>query len=162
MTNSSSKFPGDRVYLVEHRLEFVQIISSLQEQFSDIHPTSNTPYGGWTHPWKHFDSLRNYLLLTCFDSLGQPEEFVTFESWLKRSSGVLERQAGLDTLGASDSPIQVTEKLHRAYLDSYGTRRSFYRFLDTVLPETALDDLMFSIRIRRIDSRKNTETEIID
>jgi hypothetical protein len=82
MTASPPK-SDDTLRLVEERLEFVEIISRLNEQFLDPSLIRKVGEKGWTHPWKYFDALRNYLLLTCFDLLGQPSEFKDFQSWLQ-------------------------------------------------------------------------------
>ena len=85
MTASPPK-SDDTLRLVEERLEFVEIISRLNEQFLDPSLIRKVGEKGWTPTWKYFDALRNYLLLTCFDLLGQPSEFKDFQSWLQSFS----------------------------------------------------------------------------
>lgn len=162
MTDSESEYPGDRLYLVEQRLEFIRIICSLQERSFNPKQVTRTPYGGWSHPWKHFDSLRNYLLLTCFDVLGQPEGWVSFEKWLVSTSLEQERKGALDQISNNGSPIEVSKAVYRVYSALYGMRKSFYRFLDEILTDDQLETLMFSIKIRRIDIAKNQEIGVIE
>ena len=162
MSNKKSYFPGDATYLIEQRLKFVEIISSLKGNFSDRSLVTGTPYGGWTHPWVHFDSLRNYLLLTCFDLLGQPDEWVDFNQWLSSRSLEDERNRVLATLCDGGSPVEATKEMHLAYTGLYGVRKSFFRFLDEVIPQSVLDDLLFSVKVRRIDRERNVEIAVLE
>ncbi len=162
MSDSNSRFPGDKFYLVEQRLEFIEIIGGLEDRFVDPESITDTPYGGWTHPWGHFDSLRNYLLLTCFDLLGQPHEFVDLGSWLVAKDKEPERKEAIAALDPEYSAIQVARDIFESHSKRYGAKKSFYRFMNEVLSKDLLEQLLFSIKIRRIDSEKNIELEVID
>lgn len=151
-----------RKMLVHERLEFVSIISSLNPQFLDPTLIRPTPDGGWTHPWKYFDSLRIYLLLTCFDVLGQPQSFIDFQSWLSSSSTEAERTAALLNAKSETDRIAAIKRVHHEYLTAYGTKNSFYRFVRDVLPPPIQDDLYRSINIRKIDSERNIEVEVVE
>lgn len=152
----------DRLRLVHERLEFVGLITSLNPQFLDPtlirHPDEN----GWTHPWKYFDSLRNYLLLTCFDILGQSNSFKDFGAWLSASSTESERFSVLEKAKERSSLLESITYVHAEYLAKYGARRAFYRFVQEVLPASAADDLFYSISIRKIDTAKNIEIEKVE
>jgi hypothetical protein len=158
---TESAVPG-QIFLVRDRLEFVTMISSLNPLFLNPKLIRHTPNGGWTHPWKYFDSLRTYLLLTCFDLLGQPHSFKDFQSWLAADSTKAERAAVLQKLEGEADPIELVKAVHRAYLISYGTKNSFYRFIQHVLPKPAQDELYYSVRIREIDPGKNLEIGAIE
>ena len=162
MTENPQNNVEGTLRLVRERLEFVEIVSNLNVKFLDSKLIRHTPEGGWTHPWKYFDSLRNYLLLTCFDLLGQPSEFKDFQSWLKSSSTSKERDTVLATIDKDEGLIDSVQKIHRGYLDAYGTKVSFYRFINEVLPEEMREQLLYSVRIRRIDSNKNREIENVE
>lgn len=153
---------SDRILLVRDRLELVTMISSLNPLFLDPKLIRDTPNGGWTHPWKYFDSLRTYLLLTCFDLLGQPHSFKDFQSWLAADSTKAERTAALQKSEGEADPIELIKAMHREYLASYGTKNSFYRFIQQLLPKPVQDDLYYSIQIREIDPVKNLEIGAIE
>lgn len=144
------------------RLAFVALIAELNPQFLDPTLISKVGERGWTHPWIHFDSLRNYLLLTCFDLLGQSERYLDFQSWLGAKRCENERATLLSTIEEDDTEIQVATKLHRGYLDLYGSKNSFYRFINEMLPDKVRSDLMVSVRIRRINTEENREIEILE
>ena len=137
----------DRKALAKNRLEFVSIITKLKPQFEGPQHMQ-TFENGWTHTWQFFDSLRIYLLLTCFDLLGQPDEFRDYQSWLSSSSTLEERRIAESKLTNPNDPISVAVELHRAYLDIYGTKNSFYRFVQRVLPEMWLYQVTGRKRIR--------------
>ncbi len=157
MTENPHNKVEETLRLVRERREFVELITHLNAIFLDPKLIRKTSKGGWTHPWKYFDSLRNYLLLTCFDLLGQPCEFKDFQSWLKSASTSVERDEALATIHKDEALIESVKKIHRAYLDAYSTKVSFYRFINEVLPEKTREQLLYSVRIRRIDSNKNCE-----
>ena len=148
--------------LVRQRIEFVEIIGELNEQFLDPRLIRKVGDCGWTHPWKYFDSLRNYLLLTCFDLLGQPDQFMDFGRWLQASSAKEERDAIVDALDSGSELIQSMKSVHDKYLKIYGAKRAFYRFVEELLPTEVADALYYSVRIRKIDPEKNIELEKID
>lgn len=152
----------ERKLVVRDRLEFVSMISSLNPQFLNPKLIRETPDGGWTHPWKYFDSLRTYLLLTCFDLLGQPHSFKDFQSWLSTTATNTERKAALLKAEQETQLLNAIKCVHREYLAIYGTRNSFYRFIKDVLPKSVQDDLYYSVRIRKIDPIKNIEIGVVE
>jgi hypothetical protein len=143
-------------------LEFVDLITDLQPQFLNDKLLRNTPEGGWTHPWKYFDSLRNYLLLTCFDLLGQPAAYKDFQSWLSSESFAKERAEAVALLSSDLNPVQIAAALHRGYLEVRGVHTSFVRFINKILPQEVRNALLFSVRIRRIDRERKVELAVID
>lgn len=159
MTVNDSAMPKR---LVLERLEFVNIISSLNTQFRVPSLIRETENGGWTHPWMYFDSLRSYLLLTCFDLLGQPAPYKDFQCWLSASSTKADRDAALATVEKEPSLIAAVGYVHRQYLAQYGTKNSFYRFIKEILPTAARTDLLYSVHIRMIDPQQNKEVRKIE
>jgi hypothetical protein len=135
-----------KLQLVEERLEFVDLISGLKKHFTNPSLTRTTPDGGWMHPWLYFDALRNYLLLTCFDLLGQPTEYVPFNTWLVSSRHEGERTDALKKIAGLDSPLEITKKLYEEYNALYGIKNSFFNFIDT-LPITVQEELFYSLKI---------------
>jgi hypothetical protein len=147
--------------LVKDRLEFVSIISSLNPQFLDASLIRETDNGGWTHPWQYFDALRTYLLLTCFDVLGQPASFMDFASWLRASSTEAERTAALSKASPQPTLLEAIKLVQREYNALYGAKNAFYRFIDR-LPAALRAELYYSVRIRQIDIAKNIEVAVVE
>lgn len=75
----------------------------------------------------HQEALVTYLLLTCFDLLGQPAPWKDFGSWLK-SKDVRSR-----SFPHAATAVDQAEVLHRAWLAEYGTKHAFNRFIEDVL-----------------------------
>lgn len=151
-----------RIDLVKERLEFVELIGSLNQQFLKPELAMETKDGGWTHPWKHFDSLRTYLLLTCFDLLGQPDEFMDFGAWLRAGRTREERDSILLSIPDVGDFVQRVSMMHEAYLGIYGVKKSFLRFIDDVIPEASKASLLYSIRVSEFDPTENREIGILD
>jgi len=102
----------------------------------------------WRHSRHEREALVNYLLLTCFDRLGQERGFTTFQDWLKskRSEHESERQQVLKTLKVTISPLESASALADQYQALYGVRNAFYRGIES-LPVELQDKLMSSITI---------------
>jgi hypothetical protein len=86
-----------------------------------------------------YEPLVVYLLLTCFDVLGQPVQWQDFRSWLNG-----EEASKVSITGTS--LVDHSKQLYDAWADRYGVRNSFYRFMNEVLPPDALERLLASIR----------------
>jgi hypothetical protein len=85
-----------------------------------------------------YEPLVVYLMLTCFDVLGQPAEWRDFRSWLNGKEA--------STVGLTgSSPVEQSKQLYQAWSERYGVRNSFYRFMNEVLPSEALGRLLASI-----------------
>jgi hypothetical protein len=85
-----------------------------------------------------YEPLVVYLMLTCFDVLGQPAEWRDFRSWLNGKEAA--------TVGLTgSSPVEQSKQLYQAWSERYGVRNSFYRFINEVLPPEALERLLSSI-----------------
>lgn len=102
----------------------------------------------WRHSRHEREALVNYLLLTCFDRLGQERRFTTFQDWLKsnRPEHERERQQALSTLKAAIPPLESALVLANHYQALYGVRNAFYRGIEN-LPVELQDKLMSSITI---------------
>lgn len=81
----------------------------------------------WFHPRHEREALVVYLLLTCFDRLGQLKRYISFANWLKSTKAVYvtERNRVLTSLSSSLSPVETAYKLNEAYQDIYGVKNSF-------------------------------------
>jgi hypothetical protein len=152
----------DRRRLIEERLEFVDLITGLHQHFQGRSGVRYTPDGGWTHQWLYFDSLRNYLLLTCFDLLGQPADYKDFGAWLRASSTEGERKMAIQSLNSDAEFLENVAQIFDWYLEMYGNRKSIDRFIDEILPVDLRGELFASIWIREIDVAENRQLRVIE
>ena len=97
--------------------------------------------------WLQYRGLVAYLLLTCFDLLGQNDEWIEFGAWLRSSRHETERKTNLPP--ENIDPIRGAELLLAKHTQAYGVRRAFQRFVDKVLPSDVRVQLMQSIEIAR-------------
>lgn len=88
-----------------------------------------------------------YHLLTCFDLLGQPENWKAFNQWLTSSSCKDERENLISKLDSVEDKIEFSKNLFEEYQNIYGVGKSFYRFINEILPEENRKQLLDSIRI---------------
>ncbi|HET6942755.1 MAG TPA: hypothetical protein VFH89_11390 [Sphingomicrobium sp.] len=95
--------------------------------------------------WWHSAPLINYLLLTCFDILGQSDGWTDFGSWLDRKK---DDGPDVSKLTSSD-PIKIAKELYEQWLDKYGTKRSFYRFVNETLDSGQRQKLFDSVDIKK-------------
>ena len=102
---------------------------------------------GWTHPWRYVDALRNYLLLTCFDVLGQTREWIAFDAWLKAKKCRGERADVVAQLADTTDAVAVASALHGKYVELYGVKLSFYKFIHTVISSDSRTMLYQSIAV---------------
>lgn len=93
----------------------------------------------------HQRNLVLYLLLTCFDRLGQPAPYLSFESWLESKKAKHRDKRDAALVGVESSPIAQARALNQAYVAEYGVRNSFFRFLDDVLPREQYQTLITSL-----------------
>lgn len=132
---NSDSVSEENVKFVLARLRLAQAL--LEE--SDALP-GFTGYGlqsekGWRmHPRHEREALVNYLLLTCFDRLGQERGFTTFQDWLKskRTEHACERQQVLQAVEVTSSPLELATALADQYRSLYGVRNSFFRGIESL------------------------------
>jgi len=81
----------------------------------------------WLHPRHEREALVVYLLLTCFDRLGQNSKYISFGDWLnsKKQFYKNERNKALSSLSPNAGPIESAIILHETYQDLYGVKNSF-------------------------------------
>ncbi|QSJ17503.1 hypothetical protein JYQ62_01015 [Nostoc sp. UHCC 0702] len=107
-------------YKVQERLSLAKRILEQGEQLRDPSLVKDTDNNGWTHPYIQHDALVNYLLLTCFDILGQPKDWLSFNGWLTSKETKSEREEAVSLISESITTIEATKKIHDFYLDKYG------------------------------------------
>lgn len=101
----------------------------------------------------HYTPLVVYLLLTCFDRLGQPSDWMDFGSWLRSNEKKKER----DQVSSKETgnPSEIAIAYYDTYNKIYGVSSSFYRFLHEIIPEDIQQELLGSIWIEIVDNPPN-------
>lgn len=102
----------------------------------------------WFHPRHEREALVVYLLLTCFDLLGQEKSFITFENWLKskKVNHILERKTLIDSLSPDATHQDAACAMMEQYQSLYGVRNAFYEGINN-LPEKSKDQLLSSMEL---------------
>jgi hypothetical protein len=95
--------------------------------------------------WWHSESLITYLLLTCFDILGQSRGWYDFGSWLKQKTEDGPELAQV----ASGDPVATSEQLYEQWLVKFGIKNSFYRFINERLDQSTRQKLLDSLTIKK-------------
>ena len=95
--------------------------------------------------WLRYRGLVAYLMLTCFDLLGQPADWVDFSRWLESSRHQTERERVVVPVGTSS--IEAARAFVEAHAQLYGVRRSFRRFIEKVLDPEQRQALLACIEI---------------
>lgn len=110
----------------------------------------------WDHSYVEHDGLVIYLLLTCFDILGQDRAFMDFGSWLHSEMAAT---ALRQDESPAAPPLVKAHSLFMEYSKQFGVRRSFYRFANEQLRQESRATLLGSIRayvggtIQEVDER---------
>jgi hypothetical protein len=143
--------------LVQERLSLAKRILEQGEKLRDPSLLQQES-DGWTHPYIQHDALVNYLLLTCFDILGQPNEWLPFNVWLEASKTKHEREEAAALIISSATPIEIAQEMYTAYQKKYGVKASFYRFIDEILDDKTRERLLFSVNIEQRTEDKKSAT----
>ena len=118
--------------IVEERLRFLAQIEEVKENFRGPQFIAFNDAGEFTHTFKHFAALRNYLCLTCFDILGQPDKWLHFEAWLISTKTKDERAKIFEESKENELDKKILE-VYKGYNAIYGVKNSFNRFIDEVI-----------------------------
>lgn len=149
--------PRDRV------VDRLAVVRALLEQKRPIAEPKQVGFlrdGTVSSPWDQHDSLCNYLLLTCFDVLGQAAPFVDFQKWLESGKLKEEREQAAASLPPGLDQVETALQMWKLYNDRYSVTKGFYRFIDEVLTEDARKALLDSVAIARhpqVDDEKKTK-----
>ncbi|MBI5213832.1 MAG: hypothetical protein HY957_10775 [Nitrospirae bacterium] len=109
------------------------------------------------HLWIDQFPLIVYLLLTCFDNLGQTDDWVDFNKWLTSNRKKDERDKVVNSLNPGVSAIEITKEIYSYYNKEYSVRTSFNNFIDNMLPTDIKKELLGSIRLIKKTELKNGE-----
>jgi hypothetical protein len=93
----------------------------------------------------HYRPLVVYLLLTCFDRLGQPADWIDFGAWLRATDKAEERMRVAPILNQLDEPAGIASRMYDSYNQRYGVHHSFFRFLRAVIPPDSRRELLDGI-----------------
>lgn len=140
---------NEKIELVEERIWIVKKLIESKNIYAGIEYVKDMEPNGWDHPYKHYSALRNYLLFTCFDILGQPSEWVDFNTWLVSRRKKNEREKVLSGVDSTDI-LEVMKFVNLEYTKIYGVKNSFFRFIREVLSETNRKKLYSSIQVSKI------------
>lgn len=102
---------------------------------------------GLYHQRHEREALVVYLLLTCFDLLGQTQHFLTFSDWLnsEKAHHMDDRKVAVDGLYAETvDHVDVAKKLYEHYNRTYGVRNAFETGISQ-LPADARDHLLSTV-----------------
>jgi hypothetical protein len=100
------------------------------------------------NPYSHYSGLKIYLLLTCFDILGQNDEWKDFSSWLNSKTKISERDQIFKRHEHLDL-LESMKKVHEDYNSLYGVKRSFMNFVNKKLSDQQKYKLLISVIILR-------------
>lgn len=135
-----------KIQLVKDRIWLVKKLDENRKYFYDEKLLRVNEYKQGFNPYSHFSGLKIYLLLTCFDILGQKDEWKDFSSWLTSKKKDLERDQIFNRyrqLNRQEGMI----KIHEDYNSIYGVKRSFMNFANEKLPEALRVKLLNSVII---------------
>ena len=145
--------------IIQERLFFVKKLIQAKESFRGPEFQTLIEPNGWDHPlYKQYSALRYYLLLTCFDILGQTKDFVDFYSWLNSSKHKFERDKIIENIKSIEQ-VEILKEVHIEYNKIYGMSNSFRRFINEILSIENRAKLLDSISVIK---RRNSDNKQIE
>ncbi len=102
------------------------------------------------------EGLVVYLLLTCFDKLGQNYEYADFQKWITSSKFSAERSEALGLISSETGPVEATQKLLSFYNSRYGVKRAFENGINQ-LPVDAREKLMSTLQVLEVPEIENRQ-----
>lgn len=138
----------DNHKFVSARLKLAQSLLEEADSLPGYAGYNTNDSAWWLHPRHEREALVIYLLLTCFDRLGQTG-YLTFSNWLqsKKQKHRNERESVLSHLTEGLSPVDTAALLESQYQSIYGVRNSFCNGIAN-LPLAAKEKLLSSVRLR--------------
>lgn len=134
----------DKLELVKDRLHLLSLLIDSKSQFSGAGKMRKDNNIYQSHPYKDYTALRYYLVLTCFDILGQPNDWKDFQSWLISKKSKKERDSIIEKNGNKDK-IDLIKLVHSEYSEIYGVKNSFYKFIREIISKENQQKLFDSI-----------------
>ncbi|MDQ1770474.1 hypothetical protein GQR60_03040 [Labilibaculum sp. A4] len=137
---------------VRARIEFVNKLTSVKEAFRGTELVKKSENGDFNHPYIHFDGLRFYLILTCFDILGSNKEYLPFSNWLTSSNTKNERAEIFAQMNKNEITSESVNDIYLGYNKIYGVTKGFKRFIAEILSDENRKLLLDNIMIRKFDN----------
>ncbi|MDO8454662.1 MAG: hypothetical protein Q7S59_08845 [Sulfurimonas sp.] len=130
------------------RLRLAQQLLEESDQLKGMDGYSFESEKWWFHPRHEREALVAYLLLTCFDRLGQHGRYISFTDWLNSKKGIYisERTNALSSLPSDVGSIEFASGLFEQYQDLYGVKNSFYQGI-IGLPEDVKERFLKSVNL---------------
>ncbi|WNH10852.1 hypothetical protein [Thalassobellus suaedae] len=137
---------SEKIKLVEERLKFINQLTDLKENFrGNDKAISGKEPRNWQHPYEHFSALRFYLLITCFDILGQSNDWQDYGSWLQSKNKANERNKVISKHQKRESNDFLIS-VNKDYNEIYGVKKSFLKFIREVITDKNRTKLFDSIK----------------
>ncbi len=102
------------------------------------------------HPYKDYAALLNYLALTCFDIIGQPNEYMPFETWLsvnkkEKYRSIIKERDIIFKRNEGKGSLAMMKAVLGEYNEIYSVKNSFYCFMRERITIANKDKLINSI-----------------
>ncbi len=136
------KFAGTKTGNIYAVLDRLELCSSLKN-------VKNTLF-------TQYEPLVTYLMLTCFDLLGHNEKYIDFKNWLDINIKNNKKHEI-----ESENCFKNALRLYQEYLNMYSMRKSFYSFINSLLPVHARSELLNSFKVNIMSNHPNFETKEI-
>jgi len=108
-------------------------------------------------PWFDAIPLEVYLYLTCFDLIGQPDQFMNYHDWVHKN-----KERCMKIIDSKQlNTIEFVDTSWETYIEQYGTRRSFHKFIDELLDTDIRSELFGSVIWNKRNYPPNVEQTII-
>lgn len=141
--------------LVRDRLRLVDHLNMAEHYFKGRLYGRDLPNNEVIYPlYENYFGLKIYLLLTCFDILGQRGEWLDFNSWLlcKKKEKKKEKDEIFQKNHFNGNPETYIASIHKEYSNIYGVKNSFYYFVQNVISQENRFKLFNSISTTEIVS----------
>ena len=142
------------------RLKLAQELLEGSDKLKGSTP-SDENFNPFYHPRHERESLIIYLLLTCFDFLGQPAKVISFDDWLKNKNEPYqtERADTFNSLSKELNHFEISIELYKKYKEIYGVKNSFYRGIND-LSEELKKKLLNSINVSFVEGQQNAPKNV--
>lgn len=143
------EFIRARLNLAQDLLEESDSLAG-RDGYDLLNPDTNKDW--WRHKRHEREALVIYLLLTCFDKLGQERRFLTHQDWLnsKQDEHVNQKNEVINELPPNASSIAIAQAFTDEYQKLFGIKNNFYGGIES-LPDSQREKLLASIDIKFID-----------
>lgn len=137
--------------IINDRLILVNHLNKVENHFKGrFYKRQSNPYEVEYPLYRNYYGLKVYLLLTCFDILGQPEEWLDFSSWLNcKKPNIIKERDFIFNNTKLENQVQYINEIQKQYNKRYGVKNSFYSFVNEVLSNEN--------RLKLFDSISNME-----